>query len=108
MLPRLTLLLPALILAACDEGRYAVEEPPTAVDIRWNSDPAEPLPVPRANNPPDLITIEWDPSRNTESDVKYIAERHCLAWDEHAQPVRDETRGALRATEFVCKGPLLP
>lgn len=67
MAPRLALLLPALVLAACEEGRYAVDEP-----------------LPLANNPPDLITIEWDPSRNTESDVKYIAERHCLAWDEHA------------------------
>ena len=60
-----------------------------------------------ANPPPDSITINWDPSRNVESDVKYIAERHCLVWDEHAEAVRDETRGTTHSTEFVCKGPLL-
>jgi hypothetical protein len=102
---RLALLVPALLLAACEERRYAVDEPPTAIVIRWDRAPAEPLPF--TNSPPDSITINWDPSRNTESDVKYIAERHCLAWDEHAEAVRDETKGTAHATQFVCKGPLL-
>jgi hypothetical protein len=102
---RLALLVPALLLAACDERRYAVDDPPNAIVIRWDRAPAEPLPL--TNNPPDSITINWDPSRNVESDVKYIAERHCLVWDEHAEAVRDETRGTTHSTEFVCKGPLL-
>jgi hypothetical protein len=105
MRSRLALLLPALLLAACEERRYAVDEPPTAIDIRWERAPSEPLPF--TNSPPDSITIEWDPSRNTEADVKYIAEQHCLVWDEHAEAVRDETRGTTHATRFVCKGPLL-
>jgi hypothetical protein len=105
MRARLAVLVPALVLAACEEQRYAIDDPPSAIVIRWERAPAEPLPL--TDSPPDSITIEWDPSRNSESDVKYVAERHCLAWDEHAEPVHDETRGTIHETEFVCKGPLL-
>ena len=101
----LALLTPALLLAACEDRAYAVDTPPAAIVIRWDRAPAEPLPL--TNNPPDSITISWDPSQNSESDVKYIAERHCLAWDEHAEPARDEVKGTIHETEFICKRPLL-
>jgi hypothetical protein len=40
--------------------------------------------------------------------VRYIAERHCLSWDEHARQVNERVDGDTRLSEFICRGPLLP
>lgn len=94
-----------LLLAGCAPPPYAVSDPPQAIVLRWNGQP--PGPPLQANTAPDSITIRWDPSRTTAADVKYIAERHCLAWDEHAELVREEADGHARLSTFVCKGPLV-
>jgi hypothetical protein len=98
------LVLAALFLMTCEQRQYAVDVPPEAIELSWARSSEPPLVT---NTPPDLITIRWTPPTNSADDVKYVAERHCLAWDMHAEPVQEEQEGEVRVTKFVCKGPLV-
>lgn len=95
----------SILLAGCAPPAYVVSDPPDTIVQHWN--PAPPGQQIAAAGPPDSITIRWDPARDTASDMAYIAERHCLAWDEHAEQVKIEADGHRRISTFVCKGPLL-
>jgi hypothetical protein len=98
----LALVVSALLLVGCSPPPYALDEPPESIVLRWNGSLAE-----QSDGPPDSIAIRWVPSKNSASDVKYVAERHCLSWDMHAEQVREQSNGDTRTTEFICKGPLL-
>jgi hypothetical protein len=100
----LALIASSLLLAGCAAPPYAVSDPPEAIVLRWDRPPGPPL---LATGKPDSVTIRWDSTRNTVSDMTYIAERQCLAWDEHAEEVSEEVDGTQRRSTFVCKGPLL-
>jgi hypothetical protein len=80
-----------------------VDEPPATIALNWNDPAAE-----QSGVPPDSISIDWNPLENSASDVNYLAERHCLAWDRHALQVNERVDGNIRRSEFVCRGPLLP
>jgi hypothetical protein len=93
-----------LLIAGC-RPPYAVDNPPERVVLQWDGASSGP-PLP-ANRPPNSITVQWNPATSSLSDVRYVVEHHCLAWDMHAEEVREEQSGANRVATFVCKGPLV-
>jgi hypothetical protein len=88
-----------LLLVGCQERQAP---PPAMVVLRWNG--AAPDPLSPQNDPPDRILVRWTPAAHVGVDE--LADRHCLAWDRHAEPVREEASGEARVVEFVCR-PLL-
>ena len=100
---QLTPLVPALLLTECSRRpNAAADELPATVVLRWDrSSPEPPLLV---NQAPDVVTIGWVQSNGDIPDVKFHAEKHCQAWNRHAELVRKYANGDQHFAEFACKG----
>jgi hypothetical protein len=68
--------------------------------LDWSRAPPEPpLPV---NYPPDAFVVRWT-AADPVIDPEVAAERHCQAWDGHAELVAKYASRNEFAAEFVCK-----
>jgi hypothetical protein len=63
--------------------------------------PSEP-PLP-ANYPPGAFVVRWARTDRPIVDPKIAAERHCRAWDGHAELVAERASADEFTAEFVCK-----
>jgi hypothetical protein len=87
-----------ILLVGCTRP---AEPPAEQFVLDWNHAPAEPpLPV---NYPPDAFVVRWT-GADPVIDPKVAADRHCQAWDGHAELVAVYASGNESAAEFVCKG----
>ncbi|MDB5408716.1 MAG: hypothetical protein JWL84_3628 [Rhodospirillales bacterium] len=98
MKPIIAFVATTMLLAACTQPP---EPPAEQFVLDWSRAPPEPpLPV---NYPPDAFAVRWS-AADPVIDPKIAAERHCQAWDGHAELVAEYASGNEFAAEFVCKG----
>jgi hypothetical protein len=62
-----------------------------------------PVPLVPVNDPPDAFIVRWSEAAPPPVDPKVAAERHCQAWDGHAELVAEHADGGEFTAEFVCK-----
>jgi hypothetical protein len=90
----------AIVVASCAAQQEA-DQPVERFVVDWSRAPPEPpLPV---NYPPAAFIVRWTAADGALVDPKIAAERHCQAWDGHAELVAEHAAGDELAAEFVCK-----
>lgn len=98
MRPIIPFALAAILLAGC--ALQPPNKPAEEFVQDWSRAPPEPpLPV---NYPPGTFVVRWS-AAYPDIDPNDVAERHCQAWDGHAELVAEHATRDEFTAEFVCK-----
>jgi hypothetical protein len=90
----------AIFLVGC-AAQQPADPPIERFVLDWSRAPPEP-PL-RVNYPPGAFVVRWTAADGPVVDPKIAAERHCQAWDGHAELVAERASGDEFTAEFVCK-----